>query len=428
MKKTLLLSLTALMMTLLLSVSLNTSLGAQTKGSAAVSPGLQVIAHYTPIARAGLVGNEILFTPDDFERALNLSRVASVTITRSPDAADGELLIGSVKIGAGQTIPRANLGLLSFAAAADDVRSSSFSFAVNGSSYSINCSLYLLDKINYSPTTAGGGSLEVSTYRDIAAFGRFHALDPEGDKLTYQVVSYPRHGALILLGDDGRYVYMPDAGFTGKDKVTYVVSDKYGNYSAAATVTLKVEKNTASLAYDDMKWNTAYSAAIRLTGAGIMSGTQIGNGYYFYPNQTVSRAEFLVMAMRSAGVSNLPSVEDTGFYDDNDIPGAMKSYVGAAARAGYVQGSVVDGKRYFYPDHEITAAEAAIIVANIMGVKGDGSISVSVGAADVPAWAQTEVYALGGAGVIDLADYNFKSALTRAGAARMLAAMMRGLK
>ena len=428
MKKTILLSLTALLMTLLLTVGFNTAIEAASSKSAAVSPGLSVIAHYTPMARAGIVGNEILFTPDDFERALNLSRVSSVTITEVPDAADGELLVGSVNIRPGDTISRANLELLSFSAAAPDVRSSSFSFSANGSSYSIKCSLYLLDKVNYSPTTSGGGTLEVSTYRDIAAFGRFYAYDPEGDSMTYQVVKYPEHGALILLDNDGRYVYMPDLGFAGKDKVTYVVSDKYGNYSAAATVTLRVEKNTASLAFDDMKWNAAYSAAVRLTSAGIMSGTRIGNGYYFYPNQTVSRSEFLVMAMKAAGVSNLPKVDDTGFYDDNDIPAAMKSYIGAAARAGYIKGEEVDGKRYFYPDREITGAEAAIIVANIMGLKNDGSISVSVGNASIPAWAKNEVYALVSAGIIDVVDYNFTGSVTRGDAAELLAAMMRGLK
>lgn len=429
MKRTVLLSISALLVTLLLSVSAQTGILAATGGShdAIVSPALQIIANHTPMAKAGIKGNEISFTADDFERALNLSRVTSVTIKKAPDLTDGELLVGSVKIGAGQTISRANLSLMSFTAASDDVRDSSFCFSVNGSAYTINCSLYLLDKINYSPTTAGGGSLEVSTYRDIAAFGRLHGLDPEGDELTYQVISYPKNGAFVLLGKGGRYVYMPNRGFTGTDSVKYVVSDKYGNYSSAATIKLKVEKNSASLAYDDMKWNTAYSAAIKLTGSGIMSGTRIGNGYYFYPDQTVSRAEFLVMAMKAAGVNNLPAVEETGFYDDDDIAGAMKNYVGAAARAGYVQGSIVDGRRYFYPNNEITAAEAAVIVANILGIKGDGSVSVFAGDTTIPAWAEDTVYALCSAGVIDIGDYNYSSSITRADAARILFSMMKRL-
>ena len=207
-------------------------------------------------------------------------------------------------------------------------------------------------------------------------YGRLYGIDPEGDKLTYQIVTYPKNGALILTDDNGIYVYFPNAGFTGRDSLTYVVYDTYGNYSAAASVTLRVEKNSASLTFDDMKWHRAYSAAIKLTGEGIMSGMQIGDGYYFYPDQTVSRAEFLVMAMKAAGVSKLPEVEDTGFYDDDDIAGTMKSYVGAAARAGYIKGSYVEGKLCFLPDKDITVSEAAVMIANIMGLESDGSVAV----------------------------------------------------
>ena len=39
---------------------------------------------------------------------------------------------------------------------------------------------------------------------------------------------------------------------------------------------------------------------------------------YFYPEQTVSRMEFLVMAMRAVGVGSVPTISDTGFYILND--------------------------------------------------------------------------------------------------------------
>ncbi len=426
MKRTVLLSISALLVTLLLSVT--ASAGVFESGGereSAVSPALQIIAHYTPMAKAGLSGHEILFTPDDFERALNLSRVSSITITQAPDVTEGELFVGSVKLGVGQTISRGNLSQLSFAAASEKVSKAKFSFAVNNSSYSIDCNLYLLSKINRSPSAVARGPLEVSTYRDIAVYGRLYGIDPEGDKLTYQIVTYPKNGALILTDDNGSYVYFPNAGFTGRDSLTYVVYDTYGNYSAAASVTLRVEKNSASLTFDDMKWHRAYSAAIKLTGEGIMSGMQIGDGYYFYPDQTVSRAEFLVMAMKAAGVSKLPEVEDTGFCDDDDIAGTMKSYVGAAARAGYIKGSYVEGKLCFLPDKDITVSEAAVMIANIMGLESDGSVAVFAESSGIPAWAEDAVWALCSAGVLVYEDYDYNAPITRGDAAIMLAAMMR---
>lgn len=428
MKRTVLLSISALLVTLLLSVTANNGLlDSAMNEDSIVSPALQVIANYMPMAKSGLCGNEILFTAEDFERSLNLSRVSSITITKVPDVTEGEILIGSVKINAGQTISRGNLSLMSFAAFSDEITHASFSFEVNNSYYSLSCSLYLLDRINHSPTLADPGFIEVSTYRDIAVFGRLQGFDPEGDTLTYQIVEYPEHGALLLTGADGRYVYMPDVGFTGRDIFTYVVYDNYGNYSAASSVSLKVEKNAASLAYDDMQWHKSYSAAIKMTNAGIMSGTQIGNGYYFYPSQTVSRAEFLVMAMKAAGITNLPVVDDTGFYDDADIAPSMKSYVGAALRAGYINGSYVMGKLSFFPDKEITVPEAAVIIANIMEINIDSSVAVFAENDDIPAWAENAVYSLASAGVIDYEDYNFSSSVTRGDAAVMLVAMMNNL-
>jgi hypothetical protein len=426
MKRTVLLSISALLVTLFLSVTANAGLpGSGGEPNRAVSPALQIIAHYTPMAKAGLLGHEILFTADDFERALNLSRLSTITITQVPDVTEGELFVGSVKLSAGQTVSRGNLSQLSFAASNEKVSRASFSFAVNNSAYSIDCNLYLLSKINRSPSAVSRGPLEVSTYRDIAVYGRLHAIDPEGDKLTYQIVTYPKNGALIFTDDNGSYVYFPNAGFTGRDRLTYVVYDTYGNYSAAASVTLRVEKNSTSLAYDDMKWHRAYSAAIKLGGEGIMSGTQIGDGYYFYPDQTVSRAEFLVMAMKAAGVSRLPDVEDTGFYDDDDIAGSMKSYVGAAARAGYIKGSYVEGKICFLPDKDITVSEAAVMLANIMGLGSDGSVAVFAKNSGIPAWAEDAVWALCSAGVLVYEDYDYNATVTRGDAAVMLDAMMR---
>ena len=51
-----------------------------------------------------------------------------------------------------------------------------------------------------------------------------------------------------------------------------------------------------------------------------MGGTEVGGKNYFYPSQTVSRSEFLVMAMTAAGIKDLPACDVTVFADDGDIP------------------------------------------------------------------------------------------------------------
>lgn len=422
MKTTVLASFSALMVTLLLSVTVNTGIiAAADTDSPPVSPALSIIAEQTPMARAGLVDNEILFSPRDFERVLNLSRIGSITVTATPAATDGELLIGSSRIREGQTVSRANLELLSFAAAAD-CRQSSFEFRVDDSPYTLRCRLYLLDRVNGTPT-AGSQTLTVGTYRDVSAYGRLPASDPEGDELTYQVVSYPRHGCLSVAAD-GAYTYTPSASYTGQDSFKYVVYDKYGNYSAAREVQLAVNVSTSAAKYEDMTSSHAYAAAIRLTDLGVMNGTRVGDVSYFYPERGVTRCEFTVMALKAAGVSSLPAVSSTGFADDGDIPTALKPYIATAARLGYVRGCSHGGETYFLPDAQLSVAEAATIASAIMGLDGGAAIPTFAGDASSPVWARAAVGQLVSLGALPSdASLDFGDSLTRETAAVLLSAL-----
>lgn len=422
MKTTILTSFSALLVTLLLSVTINTGVIASVGAEAAlVSPALEVIAQQTPMAKAGLVGNEILFSPRDFERVLNMSEITSITVTAVPAATDGELLIGSSTVCAGQTISRDSLELMSFAAAGDG-RQASFDFRVDDRPYTLTCRLYLLDGINYSPTV-GTQLTAVSTYRAVAAYGRLSASDPEGDALTYQIVSYPEHGCLQLYGD-GYYAYTPSSDYTGRDSFRYVVYDTYGNYSAAGTVPLEISTSISSAKYEDMVGSQAYAAAIKLTDMGVMNGTQVGEGCFFYPERGVTRCEFVVMALKAAGVSSLPAVSDTGFVDDADIPSALKPYIATAARLGYVMGSSLNGEKYFFPNAQLTVAEAATIVTAILGLDTEVAVSTFAGEASSPIWARQAVGQLVERGLLPSDEsVDFGGALTRAQAAIMLAAL-----
>lgn len=425
MKSTVLMSFSALLVALLLSVTVNTGvIAAAERDNDPVSPALSIIASEIPMAKSGIVGNEILFSPSDFERVLNLSQIGSVTVTEVPALTDGELLIGSSSVRSGQSVSRANLGLLSFAAA-EGCRQSSFEFRVDDSPYTLRCQLYLLDGINLSPSAAAAGT-PVSTYRDIAAHGRLYASDPEGDPLTYQIVSYPRHGTLSLAGN-GRYIYAPESDYTGQDSFRYVVYDKYGNYSAASRVRLEVSNSVSSVRYEDMGESEAYAAALRLTDMGVMNGTQVGEVRYFYPERGVTRCEFVVMALKAAGIASLPSVSDTGFEDDGDIPSALKPYIATAARSGYIKGCSLDGVKYFFPDAQISMAEAATVSAALLGIDTNVTVAAFAGDASAPVWAHSAIGLLAARGLLpDDAKTDYGAALTRERAAILLAGIADG--
>ena len=394
-----------------------------------VSPALEVLAEQNAMAAWAVRGNTIKFDSDFFARAMNLARITSITVTEPPAASDGELLLGSTVVNAGQTISAANLSLLSYDAKSDDISSSSFRFRVGDNPLEMTCRLYLLAGENSAPTVslAPEISLNVSTFKNISFYGTLGAYDPDGDALTIEIVSYPKAG-LINLTDrsSGEYVYTPAANYTGKDSFTYVARDIYGNYSGAQTVNLRVNKNTASIVYSDMLESKQLPAALAMTAAGIMSGTQVGGNHYFYPAQSVSRIEFLVMAMNASGVKDIASVSKTEFADDDDIPLSMKGYVAEAKRLGYIKGTYVDDKLCFNPNEEITRAQAANIICNIICASAPLVTPVFADSSDIPAWAQASVYSLNALGVMPASAGKISpnEIITRGDAAQMLTALM----
>ncbi len=394
---------------LCLAVSLGLSLGVFLLGAlaseegAVVSYGLNVLSAMTDVAVSAPVGNEVVFSREVFERGLNLSRVDSITVRSLPSDADGELLMGSTRVAVGQRITGENLSHLVFCAALEEELESTFTFSVNDDPTPRICNVYLLRQTNYTPTvsTASRLSLSVFTYRDLSAYGTLSAYDPDGDRLVFEIVTYPQNGSLRLTDRHaGSYVYTPYAGYTGNDSFSYVARDRYGNYSAAREVELRVELLGTSVTYVDMEGSYAYNAALALTESGIMSGTQMGERYYFDPDGSVTRLEFLVMAMHAAGIKDVPVCYNTGFADDAEIPAELKGYVATAYAMKYISGSLSQGELRFLPEEEITRAQAAVILSNIVGLCDVAVTPTFADGSEIPAWASDAIYSLNAAGIL----------------------------
>ena len=233
-----------------------------------VSYGVNVLAAKTDMAVSAPIGNEVVFSADAFARALNLSKVDYITVKSVPSAEQGELLLGSTRVAAGQTVSAENLPYMTFCAATDGAVHASFTFAANGSPTAVVCNIYLLDEVNYTPTVSMASSLSLnrSTYKGLAVHGTLSAYDPDGDGLIFEIVSYPKNGSVKLTDASlGSYIYTPSSGYVGSDSLTYVARDKYGNYSAAATVRFQVAVSGTSVTYVDMQDSPeTFSAISRL--------------------------------------------------------------------------------------------------------------------------------------------------------------------
>ncbi len=398
---------------------------------AVVSYGVNVLAAQFDMAVSGRVGNEIVLDADTFARNLNLSRIDYITVESLPRDTEGELLLGSSRVAAGQTISGENLSHLTFVAAGDDILHASFTFSANGSPTPMVCNLYFLDRNNSTPTLsyAPDLSLNVSTYRSLPVYGMLSAYDADGDEMVFEIVTYPQNGAIKMTDrSEGTYVYIPNDGYVGTDSFSYVARDRYGNYSAAETVNLRVSISGTSVTYADMQDSEALGAALTLGANGIMSGVQVGDQHYFYPDRTVNRAEFLVMAMHAAGLRDLPPCEETIFFDDAAIQASMKPYVAAAYSLGYISGTNVAGNLCFLPGDEITCAEAAVMLDAILNLD-EGAPAHTPTFADgnaIPVWARESVYQLHAEGILRPTDgcISANAKLTREDTAKILSAVL----
>ena len=263
--------------------------------------------------------------------------------------------------------------------------------------------------------------LEISTYRDIPYQTQFLLAISEGD-VTYAVAEEPKKGTVTISGSE--FTYTPEEGVTGSDSFTYTATDSQGRVSQPATVQVRIEKSKSGVKYADMGGSPAAAAAQYLAESGIFTGAKIGENYYFEPDATVSRSEFLALAMETAG-GEVTNVTITGFCDDESIPAWAKAYAAAGVADGIVQGKATAEGAAFQGEEPITFNEAATVLNRMLNL---GDVDLDVWYADreaVPSWAAQAVGNMEAFSVLSAGSFGSKTmeqAVTRADAAQMLSA------
>lgn len=401
-----------------------------------ISKALSIIAKDFGMAKAGLAGEKLVFSRDDFRRALNVTEVGAITVTSLPSADIGKLLLGTTAVTVGQKIGEENLDLLVFAPASGVACSASFGFIPGDTGFSLDCEVFMLTSVNGTPTAApaASASLDVSAHTDTPLTGKLAATDPEGDELRFEIIRYPSHGMLVLNDmRQGEYTYLPAGKFSGKDSFEYTVRDKYGNYSAAATVVLNVERLSSATVFSDMAGEASLNDALCAVDKGIMSAEKGENGILcFRPTESMTREEFVYCIIKAAGISQLPDVTTTGFTDDSKINAEYKNSIAAAKQLGYI---VIDadknGRLCFRPDEKITRAEAAAITDRLVSgselLRDVSAKPVFLDADSIPADAAVSLSNLSMLGMMsdEGGNINAGSSLTRADAAKIVSALLR---
>ena len=264
--------------------------------------------------------------------------------------------------------------------------------------------------------------IEITTYREIPYEAQFLASDSEGDDMTFALVKEPKKGAVTI--DGINFTYVPKSGAVGGDSFTYTATDSAGNVSLPATVTVKIEKTKSGVTYSDTEGSRAAAAAQYLAETGIFTGAKLGDQYYFEPDRTVSRSEFLAMVLETMG-HEVTSVTVTGFCDDEAIPTWAKAYAAAGVTQGILQGKTTENGAAFCGEDSITFNEAATVLNRVLDM---GDVDLEVWYADreaVPSWATQAVGNMEALNVLTVGSFGshtMEQPLTRADAAQMLAA------
>lgn len=367
-----------------------------------------------------LVGEPYVFSQEDFSPTGDLAEY--YVVSRLPEASVGVLQIGAMLVEEGSNVAKEALSGLTWYPLNDAIQEVSFQVQpVTGelAGEPATVTIHFLKTENNPPEAR---ELTLSTYRKSSASGFLQAEDPDGDTVTYVLLSQPEQGSVVL--DDpvtGSFTYTPGTR-AGRYSFTYLAVDQYGNRSETARVRVTVEKEAASVVYSDLSGTGLDYAASRLAQEGILVGQVLDGQYRFQPEVVLTRSEFVVMAVRAAGLAPLENVQSTGFADDSQIPAWAKPYVAAALQAGVVTGRPgEDGSLLFCPNEPMTPGEAAVLMDRLLPLT---DVTVSVFAPALASdWSGQAVANLCSAGIMTQTQA-LEETLTRGSAALMLCEML----
>lgn len=358
-------------------------------------------------------GENASFSQTEFRNFLG-EDFGYITVSELPDAMAGTLVFNGSAVMQGQSMPADQIGFLKFIPSSG-CSSAEFRFSTDCAGYNGNefaCLMVFGEGVNSPPVVADG---VLKTVSGIACEGDLNITEPNGDDYTINVISYPTEGK-IEINTLGKVVYTPDEGFCGNDRMVFTVTDRFGAVSPSTVLAIEVGENTKNLCFEDMKDSYAHIYAHRMCANDTMIYRVSDGKYYFDPEETVTKMEFLVMAMNVIGLdAEITAVADSAVKDDEGLSSGMKGYLSAATEKGLIK---LDNGN-FSPKREITLAEASFIICEALKLP---KLSANEALADGKDDLFASVSAVVSAGIICPAEdsLNVSAPLTKSDTARLL--------
>lgn len=339
-----------------------------------------------------LYTGEYCFSRSDFstDPAVNLS---GIFVTAVPEDAVAAINLGGRIIRAGDVLPQDALDRLRLTPACRESCDAVLCYQpICGSALGApsRFTVRIQSGKNETPKAISG---EFETYKNISNDGTLTGSDPEGGPLTFLLAERPKRGT-VKLERDGSYVYTPDKNRVGEDSFSFTVTDDAGNVSQPATVNVRILKPSEAMTFADVADIDQYEA-MWLCEQGLSSGRTVAGVPCFCPQEPVSRAEFLVMAMELKGVPVDDTLTVSGFADAEKAAAWMQPYLANAMRRGLVSGEATGAGLLFRPNDPVTGQEAAVMLQNLLRLP----ITAAVVPASETSWAAASLQALREAGI-----------------------------
>ena len=318
------------------------------------------------------------FTAEDFSETGELT---GICITGLPDSSAGTVLLGNRVLRSGDILTAEQVGQMTFAPlrTEEDAAASVTYLPIyeNRVEPSATMTISIKGKTDQPPVAE---DLALETYKNLPNDGILKASDPEGEALTYTVIRQPKRGE-VTVREDGSFTYTPKKNKVGVDSFTYTATDTAGKVSREATVTVQILKPTDSRQYADTAGTDCRFEAEWLKNTGLFTGETVSGESCFCPEKTVSRGDFLAMAVK---VLDIPLEEEDLSAISTDVPLWLKPYVGAALRSGLLEGWPETQTGSFEADQPITGAEAAVMLQNALDLTRQNALPEQD---QIPVWA-----------------------------------------
>lgn len=221
--------------------------------------------------------------------------------------------------------------------------------------------------------------------------GSLKATITSGETVTYAITVLPTHGTVIQSGDNGSiFIYTPDKDYHGKDIFSFRLEsgDKYSN---VANISIIIEQDTSDVIpfhYVDMQNHWANYSASHLAARGLILGEEIGHRFYYCPNKSMTRGDFMLflLAITESNLDAEVDVSSSLFADKDTIPDWLLEAAKVAYSKGIIKGSSQNDKIYLNLNNPITRVEAATMISNVLDDKSSTANITYKDVVKIPSW------------------------------------------